>query len=60
MFNRGGIIMKIIKIENKKKEFCLEMAYCHQTVTNWPFFHQSKEKVLYIKDFIDFGAEEEI
>ena len=46
--------------KNKKKEFCLEMAYCHQTVTNWPFFHQSKEKVLYIKDFIDFGAEEEI
>ena len=52
--------MKIIKTENKKKEFCLEMAYCHQTVTNWPFFHQNKEKLLYIKEFWAFGAGEGI
>lgn len=52
--------MRIIRAKNKKKEFCLEMAYCHQTVTNWPFFHQSKEKTLYVKGFIDFGAEEGI
>ena len=43
-----------------KKRFRLEIAYCHQTVTNWPFFHQNKEKTLYIKGFRQLGTGEGI
>ena len=60
MFDKEWSIMKIIRTENKKIEISLEIAYCHQTVTNCHFFHQNKEKTLYIKGFRDFGAEEEI
>lgn len=52
--------MKIIRTENKKIEISLEIAYCHQTVTNCHFFRQNKEKTLYIKGFRDFGAGEGI
>ena len=38
--------MKIIRTENKKTEISLEIACCHQTVINWSFFLQNKEKAL--------------